>query len=348
MSFLTVAAATDKFAKDKGPTVRTGPELEIPGYGALDRHIGNFDVPIEIMSDWKLIVETKGATFAHFWEVLADTISDEVCKDMFIELGMGCRHRNIRYNCRVLCTYKRVLFTRPKMSLANDGPYREARHFTAWANPLQMETYYLEEVVEKATVLAWFWLAENIGARHLSVPIDQAVQASMAIINEALRFTPKYTVEGGTHSENLALQTSKHGLALLSWFSPVPPGLDLKERRETLPEMGDENLGPADLGGTPYRNPSAELLPLSTGVQDDESESEMGITYRTVYFWALAKSRETWSLIAEKVMRFFRNVRHIYAINRHMAKIITPSVHTSAYDPDDNRHDLRPFLYNVN
>lgn len=52
---------------------------------------------------------------------------------------------------RVLCTYKKVLFIRPKMALANDGLYREARHFTAWSKPLQTETYYLEEVVEKVT-----------------------------------------------------------------------------------------------------------------------------------------------------------------------------------------------------
>ncbi|KAK8128311.1 NAD+ synthase (glutamine-hydrolyzing) [Apiospora sp. TS-2023a] len=150
MSFLTVAAATltsvpldfegnrdrilesIRVAKEKGATVRTGPELEIPGYGALDHHL-------------------EGDTFGHSWEVLAHIISNEVCKDMLIDLGMGCRHRNVRYNCRVLCTYKRVLFIRPKMSLANDGLYREARHFTAWAKPLQTETYYLEEVVEKVT-----------------------------------------------------------------------------------------------------------------------------------------------------------------------------------------------------
>jgi len=48
--------------------------------------------------------------------------------------------------------------------------------------------------------------------------------------------------------------------------------------------------------------------------------------------------------IAEKVMRFFR----FYAINRHKATIVTPSIHLSAYNPDDNRHDLRPFLYVVN
>lgn len=47
--------------------------------------------------------------------------------------------------------------------------------------------------------------------------------------------------------------------------------------------------------------------------------------------------------IADKVQRFFR----FYAINRHKATVITPSVHLSGYNPDDNRHDLRPFLYVV-
>lgn len=50
------------------------------------------------------------------------------------------------------------------------------------------------------------------------------------------------------------------------------------------------------------------------------------------------------SQIAERVKRFFR----FYSMNRHKAVILTPSPHLSAYNPDDNRHDLRPFLYVVN
>jgi NAD+ synthase (glutamine-hydrolysing) len=63
-------------------------------------------------------------------------------------------------------------------------------------------------------------LAEKLGARHLSVPIDQLVEASMAIIDKALHFTPKYMIEGGTRSENLALQVCRsvcgnlHGLLM--------------------------------------------------------------------------------------------------------------------------------------
>jgi NAD+ synthase (glutamine-hydrolysing) len=93
----------------------------------------------------------EGDTFLHSWEVLATILSDPVCKDMVVDLGLGVRHRNVRYNCRVLCTYKRVLLIRPKMSLANDGLYREARHFTAWPKKMQTETYYLEDVVRDVT-----------------------------------------------------------------------------------------------------------------------------------------------------------------------------------------------------
>lgn len=45
--------------------------------------------------------------------------------------------------------------------------------------------------------------------------------------------------------------------------------------------------------------------------------------------------------VAEKVKRFF----HYYAINRHKMTTLTPSLHSNDYSPDDNRFDLRPFLY---
>lgn len=150
MSFVTVAAASlpsvpldfkgnrDRIlesihiAKDKGALLRTGPELEVPGYGCLDHHL-------------------EGDTFLHSWEVVAEIISDPVCKDMLIDLGLGVRHRNVRYNCRVLCTYKKIFFIRPKQSLANDGLYREMRHFSAWVKPRTTEQYYLEKIISDVT-----------------------------------------------------------------------------------------------------------------------------------------------------------------------------------------------------
>lgn len=47
--------------------------------------------------------------------------------------------------------------------------------------------------------------------------------------------------------------------------------------------------------------------------------------------------------IAEKVKHFFR----LYSINRHKMTTLTPSCHAESYSPDDNRFDMRQFLYNV-
>lgn len=47
--------------------------------------------------------------------------------------------------------------------------------------------------------------------------------------------------------------------------------------------------------------------------------------------------------VADKVQRFF----YFYAVNRHKMCTLTPSYHAEGYSPDDNRFDLRPFLYNV-
>lgn len=49
-------------------------------------------------------------------------------------------------------------------------------------------------------------LAERLGSFHYDTSIDDAVSAYMSMIKSTLDFTPKYSVEGGTHAENLALQ----------------------------------------------------------------------------------------------------------------------------------------------
>jgi NAD+ synthase (glutamine-hydrolysing) len=91
-------------------------------------------------------------------------------------------------------------------------------------------------------------------------------------------------------------------------------------------------------------------------------EEEMGMTYAELgMFGSLRKQLRcgpvsmfrklcvTWKneltvqQVAEKVKRFFR----YYSINRHKMCTITPAYHAEGYSPDDNRFDLRQFLYNV-
>ncbi|XP_040266065.1 glutamine-dependent NAD(+) synthetase [Bufo bufo] len=107
--------------------------------------------------------------------------------------------------------------------------------------------------------------------------------------------------------------------------------------------------------------PTAELEPLKDGQVSQTDEDDMGMTYNelSVYgklrkvvktgpysmfcklllLWRIISPRQ----VAEKVKHFFR----MYSINRHKMTTLTPSYHAESYSPDDNRFDLRPFLYNA-
>uniref|UniRef100_A0A8B9LPK4 Glutamine-dependent NAD(+) synthetase n=1 Tax=Astyanax mexicanus TaxID=7994 RepID=A0A8B9LPK4_ASTMX len=108
--------------------------------------------------------------------------------------------------------------------------------------------------------------------------------------------------------------------------------------------------------------PTAELEPLTEGQVSQTDEADMGMTYSELsvigklrkiskcgpysMFCKLIHSwRETCSptQVAAKVKHFFR----MYSVNRHKMTTVTPSYHAESYGPDDNRFDLRPFLYNT-
>ncbi|MCI4383152.1 hypothetical protein PGIGA_G00023120 [Pangasianodon gigas] len=108
--------------------------------------------------------------------------------------------------------------------------------------------------------------------------------------------------------------------------------------------------------------PTAELEPLTDGQVSQTDEADMGMTYSELsvigklrkiskcgpysMFCKLIHSwRESYSpsQVAAKVKHFFR----MYSVNRHKMTTVTPSYHAESYGPDDNRFDLRPFLYNT-
>lgn len=106
--------------------------------------------------------------------------------------------------------------------------------------------------------------------------------------------------------------------------------------------------------------PSAELEPITADYAQLD-EVDMGMTYEELSrFGRLRKVdrcgplamferlRFEWDHlppeeVAAKVKHFFRS----YAINRHKATVLTPAYHAESYSPDDNRFDLRQFLYNA-
>ncbi|KAF9005960.1 hypothetical protein BDQ17DRAFT_1352471 [Cyathus striatus] len=105
--------------------------------------------------------------------------------------------------------------------------------------------------------------------------------------------------------------------------------------------------------------PTAELEPI-TEIYVQSDEADMGMTYDELSVFGRLRKVEKcgpystftklvheWGnvlspiQIAEKVKLFFFE----HARNRHKMTTLTPAYHAESYSPDDNRFDLRPFLY---
>ena len=124
--------ASIKDAKNKGARYRLGPELEITGYGCEDAFL-------------------EEDTFLHAWESFAEIIGDDLTEGILCDIGIPIMHKNVRYNCRIFVLNRKILLIRPKLSLANDGNYRESRWFTAWHHTRSVEDYHLPRIIRKIT-----------------------------------------------------------------------------------------------------------------------------------------------------------------------------------------------------
>jgi len=80
--------------------------------------------------------------------MLVQILSDRSCYDILLDIGLPIQHRNVNYNCRVICLNGKIMFIRPKMFLANDGNYREMRFFTPWMRPTEWEDYHLPQMLQ--------------------------------------------------------------------------------------------------------------------------------------------------------------------------------------------------------
>ncbi|KAL1696657.1 hypothetical protein GGG16DRAFT_85113 [Schizophyllum commune] len=121
-----------RIAKERGATMRVGPELEIPGYGCYDHFL-------------------EGDTELHSWEALQKILSSDATVGIVCDIGMPVTHKSVTYNCRIVCHDKKILLIRPKMWLANDGNYRELRYFTPWQKHRQTDDHYLPRIIQDVT-----------------------------------------------------------------------------------------------------------------------------------------------------------------------------------------------------
>ncbi|KAH9775017.1 glutamine-dependent NAD(+) synthetase [Citrus sinensis] len=217
-------------------------------------------------------------------------------------------------------------------------------------------------------------LADEIGSWRLDVSIDTVVSAFLSLFQTLTGKRPCYKVDGGSNVENLGSSNVDEGLrGYLTKYDCSsadinPIGSISKQDLRTFLRWAATHLGYSSLAEIEAAPPTAELEPIPqtesnpTLCMKQLDEVDMGMTYEELsvygrlrkvfhcgpvtmfknlcYRWG---ARLTPSEVAEKVKQFFK----FYSINRHKMTVLTPSYHAESYSPDDNRFDLRQFLYNA-
>ncbi|XP_012555047.1 glutamine-dependent NAD(+) synthetase isoform X1 [Hydra vulgaris] len=241
-------------------------------------------------------------------------------------------------------------------------------------------------------------LANDIGSYHLGIVIDTAIQAILSIFSAVTKKTPRFSVFGGSNTENLALQNVQARVRMVTSYLFAQLTLWSRGKQGGLLVLGSANVDECLLGymtkydcssadinpiggisktdlkkfvfycvekfnftsliGILGAPPTAELTPLDEGRLQQTDEGDIGLTYEEISilgrlrklqrcgpYSMFTKLLSQWNIspsaIADKVKLFFTK----YAINRHKMTTITPSLYAVGYSPDDNRYDLRPFLY---
>lgn len=149
-------------AKEDGSKLIITPELSICGYDCLDAFL-------------------EQDTTTHSWQVLADLIAHPTCQDIIIDVGLPIFHFGCLYNARLVFHQKKVLYIRCKMSLANDGLFREMRYFTPWLQSRGIEEFILPKDLRELT-----------GQRHVPIGdlVLEALDCTIAIECCEELFTP--------------------------------------------------------------------------------------------------------------------------------------------------------------
>jgi NAD+ synthase (glutamine-hydrolysing) len=102
-------------AKSEDGKIILLPELVTTGYSCQDHFYEN---------------ETYMLSMDILRSICADS---ELTKDVLVVLGAPVIHNGVKYNCMVFISNGEIVLVRPKINLADDGNYREARWFTSWA-----------------------------------------------------------------------------------------------------------------------------------------------------------------------------------------------------------------------
>ncbi|KAL8705149.1 MAG: hypothetical protein Q9201_001716 [Fulgogasparrea decipioides] len=94
---------------------------------------------------------------------------------------------------------------------------------------------------------------------------------------------------------------------------------------------------------------SNDMLTTFGRFRKEQKLGPFGMFQHFVHLWSSERPRASDDYtpilelreVAEKVKHF----THYYQINRHKMTTLTPSLHANDYSANDNRFDMRPFLY---
>ncbi|KAK3030637.1 hypothetical protein RJ639_035841 [Escallonia herrerae] len=201
---------------------------------------------------------------------------------------------------------------------------------------------------------------ENLGLQNIQARIRMVLAFMLASLMPWVHNKPGfYLVLGSSNvDEGLRGYLTKYDCSSAD-INPI--GSISKLDLRTFLKWAANHLGFSSLAEIEAAPPTAELEPIRANYSQLD-EVDMGMTYEELsvygrlrkvfrcgpvsmfknlcYKWG---TKLTPSEVADKVKYFFK----YYSINRHKMTVLTPSYHAESYSPEDNRFDLRQFLYNA-
>ncbi|XP_058732150.1 glutamine-dependent NAD(+) synthetase-like [Vicia villosa] len=201
---------------------------------------------------------------------------------------------------------------------------------------------------------------ENLSLQNIQAQIRMVIAYMLALLLPWVHNKPGfYLVLGSTNAdEALCGYLTRYDCSSAD-INPI--GSLCKQDIRAFLQWAAIHLGYSSLADIEAAPPTAELEPISSDyIQTDEVDLGMSYEELSVY----GKLRKTFrcgpvfmfqnlchkwgarlspSQVAEKVKLFFTT----YSINRYKMTTLTPSYHAESYSPEDNRFDLRQFLYNT-
>lgn len=201
---------------------------------------------------------------------------------------------------------------------------------------------------------------ENLGLQNIQARIRMVLAFMLASLLPWVHNKPGFYLVLGSSNVDEALRgyLTKYDCSSAD-INPI--GSISKQDLRAFLRWAAINLGYSSLADIEAAPPTAELEPIRSNYSQLD-EVDMGMTYEELsvygrlrkifrcgpvsmfqnlcYRWG---ARLTPLEVADKVKHFFK----YYSINRHKMTVLTPSYHAESYSPEDNRFDLRQFLYNA-